>query len=219
MAWLDARSATCHQGPVADPRHPHHPRLAAVPRLHSRARRDHGGADQGRRRDPHRQDQHPRVRPRLADLQPTVRRHRLRLRRTPQCRRQQRRSRRCPRAAPGTGGRRQRHDGLAAQPGGLQQRHRLPPFPRPRTVRRQRRPVLRPARLRRPDGPQRARHRPAALGAGWRRSPRAAIHRRTRRAVRRTAGARFRRHPAGLAGRPRRLPAYAGRRPPTVPAR
>ena len=140
------------------------------------------------RRDPHRQDQHAGVRPGLAHLQHGLRHHAQRLR---------------PDAlsaggssggaavalatAHAAGGRRQRHDGLAAQPGGLEQRRRLPPLARPRALRPDRRGLHPAARHRGADGPHRRRLRAAALRAGRLRPARAALDRRGPLGLRRIA--------------------------------
>ena len=128
-----------------------------------------------RRRDHHRQDQRPRIRPRLADLQQRVRHHRQRLRSDVGCRGQQRRGGGGAGVAHAARGRRQRHDGFAAQPGGVQQRIRLSPVTRPRALRSGAGSVRPATGHRRADGPHRHRCRPVAWHPGGLRPARTVV--------------------------------------------
>ena len=111
-------------GHHAGGRHGHHQGLAGVPRPCAHRRCRGVRAHARRRRALRRPHQLARVRPRRPYLQPHLRRHPQCLRPRPLGRRQQRRRRRGGGAAHAAGGRRLRHDGLAAHAGRLQQRLR-----------------------------------------------------------------------------------------------
>ncbi len=115
------------QGPHGDRRLPDHLRLAPVRRLPPAGRQPRRGPDAGRRRGRRREDQHARVRRRLAHVQPAARRHAQPVGPRPLGRRVERRGRRRPGVRDGRHRRRQRHGRLVAQPGGVEQRGRLPP--------------------------------------------------------------------------------------------
>ena len=114
------------QGPRGDGRLPDDVRLAAVRRPPTGrrlpARRPHEGGRRGRRR----QDEHAGVRRRLAHVQPRLRRHPEPVGPRPVGRRIERRRGRRARLPDGGDRRRQRHRRLAAQPGGVEQRRRVP---------------------------------------------------------------------------------------------
>ena len=125
-----------------------------------------GGAHEGRRLHRDRQDQRARVRPRLAHVQRRVRRDAQPVRPHPNCRWQQWWSSRGAGHPHAAGGRRQRLHGLAAQPGGVEQRLRLSAQSGPCAWRTRTRRLPRPVVHRGSDGSHGARRRHAARDAG-----------------------------------------------------
>ena len=174
---LHARLPARRQGPRAHGRPPHHPGIADLRRPRPHDGRDLRRAPQARGRDHHRQDEHAGVRARLADLQPVFGT-------TPNAYDQTRTAggssggaavalalRMVP-VADGSD-----YDGLAAQPGGLEQRLRLPPLDRARPGRSHGEVFAQNQGYDGPMGRTRDRCRPAAVGHGRPRPARADVAR------------------------------------------
>ena len=129
-----ARAAGRAQGPGGHGRHPHDAGLAVLSRLRADARcAPRHAHSRGGRRDA-RQDEHAGVRRRVADVQHGLRRDAESLRRRQDVRRQQRRRRGGAGLRDGAHRRRQRHRRVAAEPGGVLQRRRLPAVAGPRSA-------------------------------------------------------------------------------------
>ena len=164
---LDARHAASHQGPRRDQGAAHDEGLAAARALRSRLRLPDGRADEGR----------PAA---SSSARPTCPSSGSARTRSTTCSAPRATRSTSTRTAGGSSGgaavgpghahaagrRRQRLHGLAAQPGGVEQRVRVPPEPGPRAQLAGARHLPRPARHRGPDGSHRARRCHAARHAG-----------------------------------------------------